>query len=286
MAEHARGGGGGRSEVEDARGGGGGRLKVEGARGGDGGRSEAEDAMGGGAHGRDSEGRQRRQRSRREAAKATRMVEGRTPSTRLPRCPQHAAVCAGDDSLSPSPSPFLPPPTSVLRSAATDDLNFNNHHKLFSHLPTSDLLRSAAVLHATAVDPLVDFGTWLLRSNLMNINGLREILLASVRHSFYNHFCIGEDAPAATKRIRALSCAGLRDMLVYSIEDALDNHAYDRNFHGFLRTVDTQLLETTVFFSYASTITEIASASPSLIPCTDSICLNSLETDYTPILLV
>ncbi|KAL2339340.1 hypothetical protein Fmac_013786 [Flemingia macrophylla] len=117
-------------------------------------------------------------------------------------------------------------------------LEANDHHKLFSHLPTSDLLRSAAVLHATAVDPLVDFGTWLLPSNLMNVNGLREIFLASVRHSFYNHFCSGEDAPAAAKSIRALSRAGLRGMLVYSVEDALDNHACGRNFHGFLRTVD------------------------------------------------
>ncbi|KAL2341229.1 hypothetical protein Fmac_009169 [Flemingia macrophylla] len=87
------------------------------------------------------------------------MVEGRTPSPRPPRCPQRAAMCAEDDSLSPSPSPILPPPTSVLRPAAADDLNFNDHHKLFSHLPTSDLLRSAVVLHATAVDPLVDFDT-------------------------------------------------------------------------------------------------------------------------------
>ncbi|KAL2339825.1 hypothetical protein Fmac_007765 [Flemingia macrophylla] len=166
------------------------------------------------------------------------MVEGRTPSQRQPRCSQRAGVYAGNDSLSPSPYPVLPPPTSVLRPAAADDLNFNDHHKLFSHLPTSDLLRSVAVLHATAVDPLVDFGTWLLCSNLMNVNGLREILLASVRHSFYNHFCVGEDARAASKSIRALSRASLCGMLVYSVEDALDNQAYNRNFHGFLRTVD------------------------------------------------
>ncbi|KAL2333525.1 hypothetical protein Fmac_014738 [Flemingia macrophylla] len=140
-------------------------------------------------------------RMRGEATEATRMVEGRTPSPRPPYCPQRTAVCAGDDSLSPSPSPILPPPTSVLRPAATDDLNFNDHHKLFSQLPTLDLLRSTAVLHATAVDPLFDFGTWLLHFNLMNVNGLHEILLASVRHSFYNHFCSGEDAAAAAKSI-------------------------------------------------------------------------------------
>ncbi|KAL2346101.1 hypothetical protein Fmac_000101 [Flemingia macrophylla] len=185
--------------------------------------------------GRGREGRRRAwQRSGGEAAEAMRMVEGQTSSPRPPRCLQRA----GDDSLSPSPSPVLPQPTSVLRSAAADDLNFNDHHKLFSHLPTLDLLRSAAVLHATAIDPLVDFGTWLLRSNLMNVNSLREILLASLCHSFYNHFCIGEDVAATAKSIRALSRTGLRDMLVYRVKDTLDNHACDRNFHCFLHTVD------------------------------------------------
>ncbi|KAL2325045.1 hypothetical protein Fmac_024103 [Flemingia macrophylla] len=211
MAEHARGGDRGRSEVEGAR---------------------------GGSGGKGSEGRRPRQRSRWEAAEATRMVDGRTPSPRQPRCPQRAAVCAGDDSLSPSLSPVLPPPTSVLRPAVADELNFNDHHKLFSHLPTSDLLCSAAILHATVVDPLVDFGTWLLRSNLMNVNGLCQILLASICHSFYNHFCAGEDASTAAKSIRTLSCAGLRGMLIYGVEDALNNHTCDCNFHDFLRTVD------------------------------------------------
>ncbi|KAL2325629.1 LOW QUALITY PROTEIN: hypothetical protein Fmac_024687 [Flemingia macrophylla] len=218
MAEHARGGGGGRSEAEGARGGGGGRSEAEGTRGG-------------GAHGRDHEGRRRRQRSLREAAEATRMVEGGTPSPRPPHCSYRAAVYAGDDSLSPFPSPVLPPPTSVLRPVAADNLNFNDHHKLFSHLPTSDLLHSAAVLHATAVDPLVDFGTWLLR-----VNGLARS--SSPPSATPSTTTFAPDAAAAAKSIRALSRANLPGMLVYSIEDALDNHACDRNFHNFLRTFD------------------------------------------------
>ncbi|KAL2335050.1 hypothetical protein Fmac_016263 [Flemingia macrophylla] len=210
--------------------------------------AEAEGARGGGG-GRGSEGRRRAwQRSRGEAAEAEIATgggggnaHGRGPNPFSASATLSAAcccVCRRQLSLSPSPSPILPPPTSVLRPTAADDLNFNDHHKLFSHLPTSDLIRSAAVLHATAVDPLIDFGTWLLLSNLMNINGLRKILLTSVRHSFYNHFCFGEDAAAAAKSIQALSRADLRGLLVYSVEDALDNHDCDRNFHGFLRTVD------------------------------------------------
>ncbi|XP_020210060.1 proline dehydrogenase 2, mitochondrial [Cajanus cajan] len=140
--------------------------------------------------------------------------------------------------LSPPPSPEVPPPTSAVLPPAADDLNFQDLRKLFSHVPTSTLLRSTAVLHATAVDPLVDFGTWLMRSNLMHVNGLRDIFLASIRHTFYHHFCAGEDAPTAASSIRALNHTGLRGMLVYGVEDALDNEACDRNLRGFLRTVD------------------------------------------------
>ncbi|KAL2346796.1 hypothetical protein Fmac_000796 [Flemingia macrophylla] len=181
-------------------------------------RSDVRGGSGGGAHGGAREGKRRRQiggrgcegrwsawqRSRGEAEEAEIATggggdnsHGKGPNPFSASAMLSATcccVCRRRLSFSSS-SPVLPPPTSVLRPAATDDLNFNDHHKLFSHLPTSYLLCSAAVLHATAVDPLVDFDTWLLRSNLMNVNGLREILLASVRHFFYNHFCAGKDAP-------------------------------------------------------------------------------------------
>jgi len=144
--------------------------------------------------------------------------------------------------LSPtlSPSPSLPPPqtSAVLRPAATADLNLSDVEKLFSHVRTTALLRSATVLHATAVEPFVDFGTWLMRSNLVHVPGIRELVFATVRSTFYDHFCAGEDAPAAASKIRALNHAGLRGMLVYGVEDALDNDACDRNFRGFLRTID------------------------------------------------
>ncbi|KAK7295584.1 hypothetical protein RJT34_18494 [Clitoria ternatea] len=142
--------------------------------------------------------------------------------------------------LSPALSPpCVPPPSSaVLRPAAAADLNFNDVAKLFSFVPTSKLLRSTAVLHATALEPMVDFGTWLMRSNLMHVDGLRHLILAAIRHSFYDTFCAGEDASTAGKSIRSLNEAGLRGMLVYGVEDALDNDACDRNLRGFLHTVD------------------------------------------------
>ncbi|XP_027349062.1 proline dehydrogenase 2, mitochondrial-like [Abrus precatorius] len=129
-----------------------------------------------------------------------------------------------------------PPSSAVLRPAA-DDLNLHDVEKLFSFVSTPKLLRSSAVLHATALEPMVDFGTWLMRSNLMHMEGFRDVVLAAVRRTFYSHFCAGEDASTAGKSIASLNDAGLRGMLVYSVEDANDNDACDRNLQGFLDTV-------------------------------------------------
>ena len=145
-------------------------------------------------------------------------------------------------SLSPSPC-LLPAPLpspAVLRpsAAASDDLSFRDVEKLFSSVSTTSLLRSSAVLHATAVEPMVDFGTWLLRSNLMHVHGIRDLILATVRNTFFDHFCAGEDAITTAASIRHLNRAGLRGMLVYGVEDANDNDACHRNFKGFLHTID------------------------------------------------
>ncbi|KAK7394321.1 hypothetical protein VNO78_14844 [Psophocarpus tetragonolobus] len=137
-----------------------------------------------------------------------------------------------------SPTPYVLPPTSaVLRPSAAADLSFSDVEKLFSHVTTPALLRSTAVLHATALEPMVDFGTWLMRSNLMHLHPLRHLILSTVRNTFYHHFCAGEDASSAASSIRSLNHVGLRGMLVYGVEDALDNNACDRNLNGFLRTI-------------------------------------------------
>ncbi|KHN13795.1 Proline dehydrogenase 2, mitochondrial [Glycine soja] len=143
--------------------------------------------------------------------------------------------------LSPSLSPSLcipaPPPISAVLPPS-DDLSFRDVEKLFSSVPTTTLLRSTAVLHATALEPMVDFGTWLMRSNLMQVPGLSDLILATVRNAFFDHFCAGEDATTTADSVRHLNKAGLRGMLVYGVEDANNNDACHRNFKGFLHTID------------------------------------------------
>ncbi|XP_004491772.1 proline dehydrogenase 2, mitochondrial [Cicer arietinum] len=137
------------------------------------------------------------------------------------------------DQKPPSTTTTLLPPTAVA------DLNFHDVEKLFSYVSTTKLLRSTAVLHATAIEPMVDFGTWIMRSELMQTNNpLRNLALSATRATFYDHFCAGEDATTAGQSIGVLNEAGLRGMLVYGVEDAMDNEACDRNLKGFLHTVD------------------------------------------------
>ncbi|XP_061362084.1 proline dehydrogenase 2, mitochondrial-like [Gastrolobium bilobum] len=136
------------------------------------------------------------------------------------------------DPKPPSSAAILPP------AADPSSLNLHDVERLFSHVPTANLLRSTAVLHATALEPMVDLGMWIMRSKLMEMDGLKDLVLAAIRHTFYDNFCAGEDAATAGKSIRSLNDAGLRGMLVYGVEDAHDNLGCDRNLKGFLHTVD------------------------------------------------
>ncbi|KAE9604992.1 putative proline dehydrogenase [Lupinus albus] len=147
-------------------------------------------------------------------------------------------------SLTPTLSPPTcldpkPPSSTVLRPAIDPSaLNFHDVEKLFSYVPTYKLLRSTAVLHATGVEPMVDLGMWIMKSKFMEIEGVKDIILAAIRGTFYNHFCAGEDAITAGKSIGSLNDGGLRGMLVYGVEDAHDNDGCDRNLKGFMHTVN------------------------------------------------
>ncbi|KAF2312296.1 hypothetical protein GH714_032191 [Hevea brasiliensis] len=65
-----------------------------------------------------------------------------------------------------------------------------------------------------AMEPLVDFGIWVMNSRLM------------------------EDTVEAANCLKRLNESGLRGMLDFAVEFASDNDVCDRNFHGFLSTVE------------------------------------------------
>lgn len=150
----------------------------------------------------------------------------------------HPSLSPAAAATTAAPSAAVVSPPAAPAAAGEPILNFDDVEKLFAYVPTTKLLTSSAVLHATAVEPAVDLGMWVMRSKLMDVELYRKIVLGAMRRTFYEHFCAGEDAVTAGRSIQALNDAGLRGMLVYGVEDAHDNDACDRNLNGFLHTVD------------------------------------------------
>lgn len=116
-------------------------------------------------------------------------------------------------------------------------LKLDDHEKLFASVSTAKLLRASANLQAAAVKPVADMGMWVMRSRLMETEVVRELILGIIRHTFFEHFCAGEDAVEAGRTVLRLREAGIRGMLVYALEYAAENDACDRNLDGFIRTV-------------------------------------------------
>ncbi|KAG2301406.1 hypothetical protein Bca52824_030057 [Brassica carinata] len=70
---------------------------------------------------------------------------------------------------------------------------------------------------------MVDLGSWVMSSKLMDNALTRGMVLGLVKSTFYDHFCAGEDADAAAKRVRSVyEATGLKGMLVYGVEHADD----------------------------------------------------------------
>ncbi|XP_009378320.2 proline dehydrogenase 1, mitochondrial [Pyrus x bretschneideri] len=135
-----------------------------------------------------------------------------------------------------------PHPTTTTTNADSVTLSlssFDDADKLFASVSTSRLLRAALNLHMVAVEPMVDVGMWVMRSRLMQTPLIKDVILGLIRSTIYDQFCAGEDAVAAGKSVMELNEAGLRGMLVYSLEYAGDNEACDRNLQGFLDTAES-----------------------------------------------
>nr|BAA11682.1 proline oxidase precursor [Arabidopsis thaliana] len=155
----------------------------------------------------------------------------------------------------PEPPLHHPKPTEQ----SHDGLDLSDQARLFSSIPTSDLLRSTAVLHAAAIGPMVDLGTWVMSSKLMDASVTRGMVLGLVKSTFYDHFCAGEDADAAAERVRSVyEATGLKGMLVYGVEHADDAVSCDDNMQQFIRTIEAaKSLPTSHFSSVVVKITAI-----------------------------
>ncbi|XP_042494681.1 proline dehydrogenase 2, mitochondrial-like [Macadamia integrifolia] len=134
------------------------------------------------------------------------------------------------------------PGFSSSSSTNSSSLNLDDVERLFSSVSTAQLLRSSLNLHMVAFDPMMDLGTWVMKSKLVETPISREIILKVVKHTFYEHFCAGENVEEASRTLQKLWNNGLRGILDYGLEDAVDNESCDRNLQEFLNTVDSTKL--------------------------------------------
>ncbi|KAI3520937.1 hypothetical protein L1887_10392 [Cichorium endivia] len=137
---------------------------------------------------------------------------------------------------------FAPP--SQPDQSTIDDTNdcvydFEDTKRLFSSVKTGKLIRSAANLSMASVEPVVDLGMWVMGSRLMQVGLLRELVLGVIKHTVYEHFVAGADTSEAGRTVKKLWESGLRGMLDYGLEHAVDNESCDKNAQQFIKTVES-----------------------------------------------
>ncbi|KAF3443953.1 hypothetical protein FNV43_RR13643 [Rhamnella rubrinervis] len=131
--------------------------------------------------------------------------------------------------------------TATIRTsgAGCGVVDLDDPERLFASVSTSKLLRASANLRMAAADPMVDLGLWMMKSRLLEVEAVKDVVLAVIKRTFYDHFCAGEDAAEVGKSVLRLREAGLRAMLDYALELVDDSEACDRNLTEFLRTVES-----------------------------------------------
>ena len=81
-----------------------------------------------------------------------------------------------------------------------------------------------------------------MNSRIMETDNIvRDVVLKTVRHTFFKHFCAGEDVVEARRCVERVNEAGLRVMLAFAVEYTSNNDACDQNLKGFLDSVQSAM---------------------------------------------
>lgn len=110
---------------------------------------------------------------------------------------------------------------------------------LFSSVPTGKLLRSFLTLKMVAMEPVVDLGTWVMRSRLMKNALFRGMVVGVTKATFFDHFVAGRNHEEAGEIVKMLWNDGLSGMLDYGLEHAFDNVSCDLNMEAFIQTIES-----------------------------------------------
>ncbi|KAL3629521.1 hypothetical protein CASFOL_026743 [Castilleja foliolosa] len=141
--------------------------------------------------------------------------------------------------------PLLSLPDPVRRpdrasSAGADTvINLDDTESLFRPVSTRKLIRSLITLHMAGFGPMVDIGSKVMGSRLMENDFFRRAVLGFTEHSFYNYFCGGADLSAARRTAERLWESGLSAMLDYGLEHANDNESCDCGMEELVETINS-----------------------------------------------
>jgi len=131
------------------------------------------------------------------------------------------AALAAIPTLSPAPTPFLPAPSSQpaappIRRRDASHLDFEDGRTAFESRSTLELIRAWAVFKVSSF-PIVVKNSRLLLSMSQKILG-KTLTNFALKHTFFGHFCAGEDAQQVHKMIDKLRESGIGSILDYAAE--------------------------------------------------------------------
>ncbi|KAL6572824.1 hypothetical protein OROHE_002300 [Orobanche hederae] len=118
-------------------------------------------------------------------------------------------------------------------------VDLDDTKSLFRSVSTGKLIKSSITLHMASFGPMVDIGTMVMGSKLMEIDVVRKAVLGLTERTFYDHFCAGADLNTARETVSKLWGAGLSAMLDYGWEHAHDNESCDSNTEQIVETINS-----------------------------------------------
>ncbi|XP_024375161.1 proline dehydrogenase 2, mitochondrial isoform X2 [Physcomitrium patens] len=133
--------------------------------------------------------------------------------------------------------------TTKARPFPLDLQQSKDEEGLFGEFKTLEFLKIYGNVQLIGMGPVVDLGVKVLTSPWMEVYPVRAVALWGVKHTVYSHFCAGQNIEEASETLQRMWELGLRGILDYGLEDAIDNASCDRNLEKFLQVVrQTSLL--------------------------------------------
>lgn len=154
---------------------------------------------------------------------AQRATTTNATTTIVSQAPQHVATAAAN----------------VTGKDSDNIFDFEDTKALFASVPTGKLLHSAATLNVAAIEPMVDLSLWVMNSRLMEVPLFKSAVMGTIKYTAYDHFVAGSDTVETGKTVRKLWDSGVRGMLDYGLEHAVDNESCNIAEKQLIKTAES-----------------------------------------------